>query len=83
MERCEGETRRWSTAEQRPFRSVSADKNLRVGRTEKEEERKLREAEVIGGERRGGGGARGRKGCLKDQRVQKEESDATVAGSKT
>lgn len=53
MERCGGETRRWSTAEQRPFRSVSADKNLRVGRTEKEEERKLREAEVIGGERRG------------------------------
>ncbi|KYN13937.1 hypothetical protein ALC57_14011, partial [Trachymyrmex cornetzi] len=44
-----GETRRWSTAEERPFRLVSADKNLRVRRTEKEEERKLQEAEAIGG----------------------------------
>ncbi|KYN40238.1 hypothetical protein ALC56_05183, partial [Trachymyrmex septentrionalis] len=49
VERCEGETRRWSTAEERPFRLVSADKNLRVGRTEKEEERKLQEAEAIDG----------------------------------
>ncbi|EGI62065.1 hypothetical protein G5I_09645 [Acromyrmex echinatior] len=48
MKRCGGETRRWST-EERPFRLVSADKNLRVGRTEKEEERKLQEAEAIDG----------------------------------
>ncbi|KYM91204.1 hypothetical protein ALC53_01616 [Atta colombica] len=41
--------RRWSTAEERPFRLVSVDKNLRVGRTEKEEKRKLQEAEAIGG----------------------------------
>lgn len=59
-----GETRRWSTAEERPFRLVSADKNLRVGRTEKEEERKLREAEVIGGIEKRGGGVGERKGCL-------------------
>jgi len=44
-----GETRRWNTAGERPFQPVSADKNLRVGRTEKEEERKLWEAEAIGG----------------------------------
>lgn len=42
----------WSTAEERPFRAVSADKNSRVGRTGKEEERKLREAEAIGAEKR-------------------------------
>ncbi|TGZ46698.1 hypothetical protein DBV15_09140 [Temnothorax longispinosus] len=51
--RCGGETRRWSAAEERPFRPVSADKNLRVGRTEKEEERKLREAEAIDGREAG------------------------------
>lgn len=57
MECCGGETKRWSTAEERPFRPVSADKNLRVGRTEKEEERKLREAEAIGGVDQGSGAA--------------------------
>ncbi|KYQ51202.1 hypothetical protein ALC60_09667 [Trachymyrmex zeteki] len=30
VERCRCETRRWSTAEERPFRLVSADKNLTV-----------------------------------------------------
>lgn len=49
VECCGGETRRWSAAEERPFRSVSADKNLKVERTEKKEGRKLREAEAIGG----------------------------------
>jgi len=49
VEHCGDETRRWSTAEERPFRLVSVDKNLRVGRTEKEEKRKLQEAEAIGG----------------------------------
>lgn len=83
VERCEGEMRRWSTAEKRPFRPVSADKNLRAGRTEKEEERKLRQAEAIAAVEKWGGGIGERKDCLEINACKKKRSNATVAGSKT